>query len=28
MLLRVYRHTQPGDSNHQFIIKEIKRLWK
>lgn len=28
MLLRVYRHTQPGDSNHQFIMKEIKRLWK
>jgi hypothetical protein len=28
MLLRVYRHTQPGDSNHKFIIKEIKRLWK
>ena len=28
MLLRVYRHTQPGDSNHQFIMKEINRLWK
>jgi len=28
MLLRVYLHTEKGDSNHQFIMKEINRLWK
>jgi RIO-like serine/threonine protein kinase len=28
MLLRVYLHTKPGDSNHLFIMKEIYRLWK
>lgn len=28
MLLRVFLHTQPGDSNRQFILKEIKKLWK
>ena len=28
MLLRVYLHTQPGDSDRQFILKEIKKLWK
>ena len=28
MLLRVFLHTQPGDFNREFILKEIKRLWK
>ena len=28
MLLRVYLHTEIGDSNREFILKEIKRLWK
>ena len=28
MLLRVYLHTTKGDSNYNFIMKEIKRLWK
>ena len=28
MLLRVYLHTKPGDSDHLFIMKEIYRLWK
>lgn len=28
MLLRVYLHTQPGDSDREFILREIKRLWK
>ena len=28
MLLRVFLHTQPGDTNRQFILKEINRLWK
>lgn len=28
MLLRVYLHTQTGDFNHQFILREINRLWK
>ena len=28
MLLRVYLHTKPGDSERQFIMKEINRLWK
>lgn len=28
MLLRVYLHTEPNDSNRKFILKEINRLWK
>lgn len=28
MLLRVYKHTVKGDPEHEFIMKEIKRLWK
>lgn len=28
MLLRVYLHTIPGDGDREFILKEIKRLWK
>lgn len=28
MLLRVYRHTQRGDTNYNFIMREVKRLWK
>ena len=28
MLLRVYLHTENGDSNRKFILKEINRLWK
>ena len=28
MLLRVYLHTIPGDGNREFILKEIKKLWK
>ena len=28
MLLRVYLHTTKGDSDRNFIMKEIKRLWK
>lgn len=28
MLLRVYLHTNTGDSNQKFIMKEIDRLWK
>lgn len=28
MLLRVYLHTKKGDTNYNFIMKEIKRLWK
>lgn len=28
MLLRVYRHTQKGDTNYNFIMREVKRLWK
>lgn len=28
MLLRVYLHTVPGDGDREFILKEIKRLWK
>jgi hypothetical protein len=28
MLLRVYLHTVPNDGNREFILKEIKRLWK
>ena len=28
MLLRVYRHTEKNDSNRNFILKEINRLWK
>jgi len=28
MLLRVYLHTKPGDFENQFIMKEIRRLWK
>lgn len=28
MLLRVYLHTKQGDTDREFIMKEIKRLWK
>jgi hypothetical protein len=28
MLLRVYLHTKIGDKDYDFIMKEIKRLWK
>jgi len=28
MLLRVYLHTNIGDKDYDFIMKEIKRLWK
>ena len=28
MLLRVYLHTTKNDANYEFIMKEIKRLWK
>jgi aminoglycoside phosphotransferase family enzyme len=28
MLLRVYLHTKPGDSEREFILKEVNRLWK
>lgn len=28
MLLRVYLHTKNGDDDYNFIMKEIKRLWK
>jgi RIO-like serine/threonine protein kinase len=28
MLLRVYLHTTKGDKDYEFIMKEIKRLWK
>ena len=28
MLLRVYLHTKVGDKDYDFIMKEIKRLWK
>jgi len=28
MLLRVYLHTKKNDFNYNFIMKEIKRLWK
>lgn len=28
MLLRVYLHTVPNDGDREFILKEIKRLWK
>lgn len=28
MLLRVYRHTENGDSDRKFILREIKKLWK
>jgi tRNA A-37 threonylcarbamoyl transferase component Bud32 len=28
MLLRVYLHTKQGDPDRDFIMKEIKRLWK
>ena len=28
MLLRVHQHTKVGDTNYNFIMKEINRLWK
>jgi len=28
MLLRVYPNTKHGDMNREFLLKEIKRLWK
>lgn len=28
MLLRVYLHTVPNDGDREFILKEIRRLWK
>lgn len=28
MLLRVYLHTKDGDFEREFILREIKRLWK
>jgi RIO-like serine/threonine protein kinase len=28
MLLRVYLHTKSGDFEREFILREIKRLWK
>lgn len=28
MLLRVYLHTQKGDTNYNFIMREVRRLWK
>lgn len=28
MLLRVYSHAEPDSFEHQFLLKEIKRLWK
>jgi 5-methylthioribose kinase len=28
MLLRVYAHTTKGDSNCDFIMREVRRLWK
>ena len=28
MLLRVYLHTTKGDKDYEFIMKEIRRLWK
>mgnify|MGYP003332597290 FL=1 len=28
MLLRVYLHTTKNDTNYNFIMKEVKRLWK
>lgn len=28
MLLRVYSHAQPNTSEHEFLLKEINRLWK
>lgn len=28
MLLRVYSHAVPDSFEHQFLLKEIKRLWK
>lgn len=27
MLLRVYLHTKPGDSERKFILREVNRLW-
>jgi hypothetical protein len=28
MLLRVYPNTKSGDGDREFLLKEIKRLWK
>ena len=28
MLLRVLKHCEKDDSNYQFLMKEIERLWK
>ncbi len=28
MLLRVYLHTKSGDFEREFILREIRRLWK
>jgi len=28
MLLRVLKHCETGDKNHQFLMKEIEKLWK
>lgn len=27
MLLRVYLHTKPGDSEREFILREVNKLW-